>query len=224
MLRLFLVPVFGWSLIMAWSAPAGGQQCERHPELCVDAVCKQVSEIHCDDAADLDRLLHACTGNYNGECVRVSCGFLRAPDCNDVSDITQIASACATMWMATASPPSAEDWGARGATAWRKSPAWPVSAAARIRTLFRASNPQRRQRGGMKPGRGREDGPALHSALDGPFGMPPEGNQSPRTHHGCRITPATRRDTGAGSRHAGRGAGASQNVKAFIRRASEHDG
>jgi len=95
MLRLFLVPVFGWSLIMAWSAPAGGQQCERHPELCVDAVCKQVSEIHCDDAADLDRLLHACTGNYNGECVRVSCGFLRAPDCNDVSDVTQIASACA---------------------------------------------------------------------------------------------------------------------------------
>ena len=94
MLRLLLIAAFGVGLPLVLSARADGEQSDRHPELCVEAVCERVSERDCDDAADLDRLLQACTANYNGDCVRASCGFLKALDCNDVSEVTKIARAC----------------------------------------------------------------------------------------------------------------------------------
>jgi hypothetical protein len=48
----------------------------------------------CADTANLNRLLRACTANYNGDCVRVSCGMLGALKCNEMSELTAIARAC----------------------------------------------------------------------------------------------------------------------------------
>jgi hypothetical protein len=79
---------------VAFATLTDGMQLDRHPELCVEDVCRFLARSDCDDPAELNRLLQACTGNYNGECVRVSCGFLRTSECNDASEVTEIALAC----------------------------------------------------------------------------------------------------------------------------------
>jgi len=93
MLRLLLVAALGVGLSIL-PARAEGEQPARYPELCVEAACSYLAERDCADTAKLNRLLQACTANYNGDCVRVMCGFLGAIKCNEISELTAIARAC----------------------------------------------------------------------------------------------------------------------------------
>lgn len=90
---LGLVAALGMGLSML-PALVDGQQPVRHPELCVEAACNHLPQRDCTDTSNLDRLLQACTANYNGECVGVSCALLGALECNEVSELTAIARAC----------------------------------------------------------------------------------------------------------------------------------
>jgi hypothetical protein len=94
MLRLFLVAAVGLGLTTSLSAQIGVDRWQRYPERCVEEVCKHLSARDCDDATNLNRLLQACTANYDGECVRASCGLLSARECNELSEVTRIARAC----------------------------------------------------------------------------------------------------------------------------------
>jgi hypothetical protein len=96
MLRFFLVAAFGLGLTTSWSAQAQSDRWQRHPERCVEEACKHLSARDCDDTANLNRLLQACTANYNGDCVRACCGLLSARECNELSEITLIARACSS--------------------------------------------------------------------------------------------------------------------------------
>lgn len=90
---LLLVAALGVDLSML-PAPADAAPPVRHPERCVEAACNHLSQRECADTANLDRLLQACTANYNGDCVRVSCGLVGALECNEVSELAAIARAC----------------------------------------------------------------------------------------------------------------------------------
>jgi hypothetical protein len=93
MLRLLLIAALGIGLSML-SAQADGEQPVRYPELCVEAACSHLAARDCTDTANLNRLLQACTANYNGDCVRVSCALIGTLNCNEVSELTAIARAC----------------------------------------------------------------------------------------------------------------------------------
>ena len=94
MLRLFLVAAFGLGLTTSLSAQAESDGWQRHPERCVEEACALLDPRDCNDAANVRRLLQACSANCNGDCLRASCGLLSARDCNELSEVTTIARAC----------------------------------------------------------------------------------------------------------------------------------
>jgi hypothetical protein len=62
MLRLFLVAAFGLGLTTSLSAQTDADRWQRHPERCVEEVCRHLSPRDCDDATNVNRLLQACAG------------------------------------------------------------------------------------------------------------------------------------------------------------------
>jgi hypothetical protein len=94
MLCFFFAAVLGMGLTTSLSGWADANQWQRHPELCVEEVCRHLSPRDCDDVTEVNRVLQACTANYDGACVRASCGLLSPSDCNELAELTLIARAC----------------------------------------------------------------------------------------------------------------------------------
>jgi hypothetical protein len=94
MLRLLLVAAFGLGLTTSLSAQTDANRWQRHPERCVEEVCRHLSPRDCDDATNVNRLLQVCAANYDGQCVRACCGLLSARECNELSEVAMIAGAC----------------------------------------------------------------------------------------------------------------------------------
>jgi hypothetical protein len=94
MFCFLLAAGLGVGLTASFSGRVDANQWQRHPERCVDEVCRHLSPRDCDDVMEVNRVLQACTANYDGACVRASCGLLSSRDCNELSELTLIARAC----------------------------------------------------------------------------------------------------------------------------------
>lgn len=61
---------------------------------CFKTACSNLGAFECDDDNEIDQLLRACRGNYDGDCITKSITFMHKFEYDDLEEMVTLANSC----------------------------------------------------------------------------------------------------------------------------------